>query len=267
MNKLSVFIITYNEENNIRDCLESVKWADEIVVVDAMSTDRTVEICREYTDKIFLEPWQGFGRQKALAFEKTSYPWVLNLDADERVTPELKLEIQKLLSQNDTYEGYFIPMQNYFLGKPMKHSGWYPAYHLRLFHKKDDTIRFNPGHGGVSLNGNVGYLKGMLLHYTHPTVKESLVRMNLNSSIEAAARINRKRVRWYHFFVHPVSTFLGRYFFKKGFLDGIHGLMLALMTSMTKLALYLKVWEAQNLEGANEKLMYESLQMKDIFDR
>lgn len=136
---LSVVIITKNEEDNIRECLESVSWVDEIVVVDSDSKDNTIAICKEYTDKIFInDDWKGFGYQKNLALQQATKDWVLSLDADERITSVLRIEIENVIN-NSAYSAFVIPRQAYFLGKAMKHGGWWPDYVVRLFRRNTFT--------------------------------------------------------------------------------------------------------------------------------
>ena len=133
MKRLSVFIITHNEEKNIKACLESIKWADEIVVVDNDSNDNTIKICKEYTDRIFQEEWKGYAKQKQSALEKTSTDWVFSLDADERLTPELRLEIENTLAYKERLkDGYLIPFKSYFGGKWIKHGGWYVGTRITI---------------------------------------------------------------------------------------------------------------------------------------
>jgi len=135
MERISVTVITKNEEKKIRDCLESVRWADEIIVLDSLSTDKTTEICREYTDKVYQRPWPGHIEQKNRAIGFTSNKWVLSLDADERITPELEKEIRALQEGGMEFDGYEIPRLVFYMGKPVMHCGWYPARKLRLFDK------------------------------------------------------------------------------------------------------------------------------------
>ncbi|HLD18382.1 MAG TPA: glycosyltransferase family 2 protein, partial [Candidatus Nanoarchaeia archaeon] len=154
MQKISVTIITLNEEANIRACLESVKWADEILVSDSGSSDRTVEICKEYGAKVFNDVWLGFGKQKNLIAGRARNNWILNIDADERVTPELKKEIEEVLNNGDC-EGYNIPRKNFFSNKWIRHCGWYPDYNLRLYRR--DKGRFNERnvHEAVQIDGKI----------------------------------------------------------------------------------------------------------------
>ncbi|MFZ5518314.1 MAG: glycosyltransferase family 2 protein [Candidatus Zhuqueibacterota bacterium] len=249
MKKLSVIVITRNEEKNIRDCLESVRWADEIIVVDARSSDATAELCKEFTERIFVRDWPGFAAQKQFALDQAKFDWVLSIDADERATPALQRDIRTVLSdENEAPDGYYIPRLSYFLGKKIMHSGWYPGYQLRLFRRDRTKVSASRVHEGFLVDGRVGYLQNDLLHFTHPSVEESLNRMNRYSSLEALDRFERKKtkqVRWYDFIIHPFSAFARQFFVHQGFRDGIQGFILALISGTVKMALYMKLWELQ----------------------
>jgi glycosyltransferase involved in cell wall biosynthesis len=164
--KLSICIITYNEEENIRDCLESVKWAEEIIVVDSFSNDKTVAICQEYTNKIIQRPWPGHIEQKNFALEQAAQPWILCLDADERLSPLATEEVIREVSQeNNLYHGFFFPRHSYYLGRWINHGGWYPDYKLRLAKKGKARWGGRNPHDKLILDGKSQYLKGeILLH-------------------------------------------------------------------------------------------------------
>jgi glycosyltransferase involved in cell wall biosynthesis len=240
MAKLSVIVITKNEEENIRDCLESVKWADEIIIVDSFSHDKTVEIAKEYTDKIFQKKWIGYGGQKNLALEKATGEWVLNIDADERVTKELAGEIKEAL-QEKQYDGYYISNKAYFLGKWMRHSGWYPDYHLRLFKRERGKFNERIVHEAVQVEGKKDYLKGSIEHFTAKSVGEYLRRLDKYARLTIEGR--ERRAGWYRVFFHPPFTFFKMYIIKRGFLDGIHGLILAFCHSYYTFNKYARLWE------------------------
>ena len=175
---LSVIIITKEEEKNIGSCLDSVLWADEVVVVDAFSQDRTVAVCQEKGVRVFRRAWDGFVQQKRFALEKVKGPWVLSLDADERVTEGLKQEIRSILLSGDAAcDGYAIPRRSYFLGKWIKHGGWYPGYQLRLFRKTKVRLPERRVHEGFVVDGRVGHLRGDILHNTYPTMGHMLEKM------------------------------------------------------------------------------------------
>lgn len=260
MPKLSVTIITLNEEHDIRECLESVLWADEILVVDAYSTDRTVEICREVTHRVYRKPWQGFAPQKEFALEQAIHPWVLSIDADERVSPELRREIEDLLVTEPVHDGYAIPRRSYFLGKWIKHGGWYPGYQLRLFRRERARLSDVLVHEGFLVDGSVGRLHGDIIHLTHRNLEESFAKLNSYSTLEAMGKSSGRRVRWYDLVSHPLSAFMVRFIARRGFLDGIHGFMMALVAAMVKMAIYMKTWELQRRnEHAHEAVVTSSL--------
>lgn len=242
MAKISVIIITKNEEENIRDCLESVKWADEIIIVDSFSNDKTVETAKEYTDKIFQREWMGYGKQKNFALEKATREWVLNIDADERVTEGLAQEIKEAI-QREPCAGYYIPNRAYFLGKWIRHSGWYPDYHLRLFKKGKGRFNERMVHEAVEVSGKKDYLKGSIEHFTAKSIGEYLNRMDKYAKLTIEEKGGR--AGWCQVFFHPPFTFLKMYVIKRGFLDGIPGLILALCHSYYTFSKYARLWEKQ----------------------
>jgi glycosyltransferase involved in cell wall biosynthesis len=249
MKKISVAVITKNEEQNIRDCLESVRWADEVVVVDSGSTDGTIQICREFQARIYVEEWKGFSRQKNSALEKTRNEWVLSLDADERVTPELQGEIETTLGRNPLCDGYFIARKNFFLNRWIKHCGWYPDYNLRLFRKDRGRFRERAVHERVELKGKAGYLKNPLEHKTYQSVSDFLERMDRYSTL--AAREMYREGRRYHFFdafFRPPFTFLQMYLIRAGFLEGYLGFLLSVLYSFYTFAKYSKLKEFRENE-------------------
>ncbi|MCL6629581.1 MAG: glycosyltransferase family 2 protein, partial [Armatimonadetes bacterium] len=171
---VSVAIITFNEEANIRRCLESVKWADEIVVVDSGSTDSTLEICKEYDCRVFNHIWEGYAQQKNYAISQTNCEWILSLDADEEVTAELAQEIQAAVSSGRA-DAYFMPRMNLFLGKWMRHGGWYPDEQLRLFKNGSAEFKLVPLHEHAVLrdqSARTSHLSNPLRHYTYPTIRD-----------------------------------------------------------------------------------------------
>ena len=249
METISVIIITQNEADQIRECLKSVTWADEIIVVDGGSTDNTVALCREYTSHVLENPWPGYARQKQFALDHATRSWVLSIDSDERVSDPLMNEIKDILKNpSPQIDGYYMPRLSTFLGKPIRHGGWYPGYQLRLFRREKTTVRQSRVHEGFLVDGQCGHLKNDLLHYTHHTIEASLSRMNRYSSLEAEDRWESgrgRRVAWLEILTHPLSAFLRQFIHLRGFKDGMHGFILAVVTSMVKMALYLKLWERQ----------------------
>jgi glycosyltransferase involved in cell wall biosynthesis len=243
---LSVIIITHNEEKNISACLKSVKWADEIVVVDSFSTDDTKKLAEQFGTKIFQIKWQGYGKQKNYALSKTSMDWILSLDADERVTPELAEEIQKIMQkvQNPQVDGYQICRKAYFLGKWIRHSGWYPDYCLRLFRSGKGVFAEKQVHEYVELNGRIGRLKGTILHYTDDNLNHYLSKCCQYTTLAAdELRAKNKKISLGDLIVRPLFIFLKMYVLKKGFLDGMHGFILAVLSSFYVFIKYAKLWE------------------------
>ena len=245
MSKLSVIIITYNEEENIKDCLESVNWSNEIVIVDSFSSDKTVEIARKFTPKVFQNKWTNFSEQKNLALEKTNNEWVLNIDADERATLELKEEILTILnSEFQSFNGYYIPRRNHYLGKWIRHCGWYPDYKLRLFRKGKGKFNRRLIHESVVVEGRTGYLKSCLNHYSYKNLSDHLSRINKFSSLAAEEMFgDGKRAKVFDLLFRPLIRFVKMYLINRGYLDGIYGLIVSVMGSFYVFAKYLKLWE------------------------
>jgi glycosyltransferase involved in cell wall biosynthesis len=245
MEKLSVIVITRDEEYNIVECLESVKWVDEIVVVDDFSRDATVEIARRYTDLIFQRKLDGYGRQKNFAIGKATNNWILNIDADERVTLELSEEIRALLGGNkQLLAGYELPYKVFFGSQWIRHGGWYPEYHLRLFQKDKGQFKERLVHEGVEVSGSVGRLQHFVEHYTYRSVSDFIKRMNRYSKLSAEFYYEEgRRVGWVETAFRAWFTFVQMYFLKRGFLDGATGLQLAVLYAFYTFVKYAKLQE------------------------
>jgi glycosyltransferase involved in cell wall biosynthesis len=249
---VSIIIIAGNEENNIEDCLRSVLWSDDIVVVNSCSKDRTVEYAKKYTDRVFLKEWEGYAKQKAYSLSLARNKWVLSIDADERVTKELKDEIASILRSENVFDGYFIPRRNYFLGKWIKSCGWYPGYQLRFFIREKTTLTDRKVHEGFVVDGLTGHLKGDLIHYTHPNIEYIISKINEYSSLQAEEKCVRKKSRWYNIIINPLIAFLQHFFLRKGFTDGIHGFLVSIIHALTNLLTYIKIWEIQNVKKKHQ---------------
>ncbi|MFH1096144.1 MAG: glycosyltransferase family 2 protein [Candidatus Desantisbacteria bacterium] len=240
---ISVIIITHNEEKNILACLSSVKWANELLVVDAVSTDNTKKLAEEFGAKVFQAEWQGYGKQKNYALSLANGDWILSLDADERVTPELAEEIQAVV-QNSQMDGYQISRKAYFLCKWIRHSGWYPDYCLRLFRK--DKARFveKPVHEFVELDGKRDQLKGALLHYTDTCLEHYLHKLCCYTTLAANELVTKnKKASLGDIIIRPLFIFIKMYILKKGWMDGMHGFILAVLSSFYVFVKYAKLWE------------------------
>lgn len=242
---LSVIIITKNEGHQIKDCLESVHFADEIIVLDSGSTDNTAEVCKLHTEKFYVtDDWPGFGPQKQRALDKSSGDWVLSIDADERVTPELKEEILKAMSDPNSANGYYLPRLSYVCGRPIKHGGWYPDYIIRFFKKSKGHFTKALVHEKILIEGEVGYFKNPLIHYTYDSYEQLIDKFNNYSSLGAKNLYKdnlSKNSGLMSAIVRGVSAFLKSYVFKLGFLDGKMGFVLAFSSAETAYYKYLKL--------------------------
>lgn len=244
-NKISAVIITGNEENNIKDCLKSAQWADEIIVVDSESTDATVKIAKEFTDKVFIHKWEGYAKQKSFAISKANNEWILSLDADERVTKSLANEIENYDLQNSKYDAFKIRRENYFIGKKISYCGWGKDFQLRLFRKSKTKLNNKLVHEGFIVDGQIGALKNVVQHYSYKNFNDGFLKINEYSSLEALEKYKRKKVSTLRILFYPVLAFLQHYFIRKGIKDGKHGLMVSLMHAVTKLQVQMKIWEIQ----------------------
>lgn len=249
MNKISVIIITKNESQNITECLQSVQWADEIIVVDSGSNDDTVSIAKRFTDKVYFHEWNGFAEQKSFALGKAENEWVLSIDADERVTEKLKSEILEM--ELSGFDGYRIKRDNFFLGKLIRGCGWGNDYQLRLFRKSKTKLTNRLVHEGFEVEGKIGKLKNSMLHYSYRNFADAISKINHYSTLEAIEKQNRKKVNSFTILLTPVFAFLQHFFLRKGFIDGIYGLFVSIMHAITKLQVQLKIWELNNQKKNN----------------
>ncbi len=243
--KLSVYVLTYNEQAKIRDCLQSVTWADEIVVLDSFSTDRTVEICQNYTHRIIEKEFSGFGKLRNFAVEQCANDWILSVDADERVTPELREEILSKLADTPDADAYFIPRKSHFLNHWVRHCGWYPDYRQpQLFDRRKMKYREQLVHEGFDVSGKVAHLREHIIQYPFLNLEEFLKKMDRYSSLRAED-IAREGAKFHisQILTHPAAMFLRMYFLKLGFLDGKVGLILSLLYAYYTMLKYSKLWE------------------------
>lgn len=244
---LSVVVITKNEEENIGECLESARFADEIIVVDDESTDRTREIVARYTDKIFSRKMENEGRHRNWAYAQAKNDWVLSIDADERVSPELRAEIASLLSGSPAFKAYGIPRRNYIGSYWLRHGGEYPAPQTRLFLRKEFKYEEAEVHPRAIMEGDTGFLKGDIIHYSHRDLTDYLRSLNGHTSLEAK--------KWFlsgrkvtlgkalsRAFQRTVWTRLIR---KQGYKDGIYGLAVAYFSGVYQIVSYLKYKELE----------------------
>ena len=253
MEKLSVTIITLNEEDNIRDALESVKWADEIVVVDSGSTDRTVEICKEFTDKVYHQDWLGMNGQKAFAKGQARCEWLLNIDADERVSDELAAEIKAVLESGSEIDGFFVPRRVHYLGRWINHSGWYPDHKLRLFKMDKGRWAGTDPHDKVVVSGKTSYLKADLYHYTYKNIENFVNVVNSFTTVAAVEYEKKgKGCGFINIVLRPVFTFFKKYFLKQGVRDGLPGFFISASSAYYVFLKYVKLWELKNIKTGKE---------------
>ncbi|MBM4056175.1 MAG: glycosyltransferase family 2 protein [Planctomycetes bacterium] len=247
---VSVCIITFNEEARIRDCLESVKWAGEIIVVDSLSTDKTVDICKEYTDRVYQRQWGGNIDQKNYTIGLATKDWLLCLDADERLSPELTREIQDVLKNPGTTDGFLFPRRSCYLGRWIFHGDWYPDYQLRLFKRGCGTWQGTNPHGRVIIEGKTRYLRHDLYHFNYKNLSHQLRTIDNYSDVFAGIMIDRdKDFSLFQLVLRPVYKFLKVYIMKRGFLDGLPGFILAITNSFYIFVKYVKLWERTRRNG------------------
>jgi glycosyltransferase involved in cell wall biosynthesis len=256
---LSVVLITQNEEGNLPRTLESVMplvrdGKGEIIVVDSGSTDRTVEIAQSYGAKVIVEVWKGFAAQKNSAMEKASMDWVLQLDADEALEPSLASEMEIKLKGSATVSGFWIPRKNFFLGRWIRHGGFYPDPKLRLIRRGAGRFEEYGAHPTIKVNGPTGKLSHALLHDAYPTLRGYIDHMNSYSSMGAEVVVAKRhrRFSFTNIVIRPLLTFIYNYFFRLGFLDGREGLLLHLYHSAYVSWKYAKAWELSRRNAASK---------------
>ncbi|MEE9258783.1 MAG: glycosyltransferase family 2 protein [Nitrospinaceae bacterium] len=250
MEKLSVTIITRNEEKNIERCLKSVGWADEIVVLDTFSSDKTVDICRRYTDRVFQDDWHGYGKQKNLCAARTRNRWVLNVDADEEISPACAEEIQKELERGPEHPLYYFPRKNFFGGRWVRYAGWYPDMISRLYDKTRVSFTEPLVHEDLMPNENAGRFEEALLHYSFEGMEDYIARQNRYSSLYAQERVeNHWRAGWTHLYLRPPLVFLKTFFLRQGFREGFLGMFLSLSMAYYTFLKYAKTHSNTKKEG------------------
>lgn len=253
--QISACIICHNEEETIERCLESVKWVDDIVVVDSMSTDRTCEIAKAYTDRIIKRDWPGYAAQKNFALKNAKGEWVLSLDADEAVSKGLRKEILEEISKTDALDGYRIPRRSFYQGRWINHSGYYPDRQLRLFRRDRGEWVGGRVHERMTVNGRVGVLKHDILHYPYGGgIMGQLKTINSFSTLLARDMFDRgRRFHLALLFSRPFLKFLEVYVLKKGFLDGLPGLIIAVSDAYAMFVRYVKLREIESGFGTGRE--------------
>jgi FkbM family methyltransferase len=251
---IAAVVITKDEERNIAACLGSLKWVDEVIVVDAESTDRTVELARAYTPKVFVRAWPGYGPQKNFAMDHATADWILIVDADERVSDELREEIQALLQKPGPAIAYRIPRRNFYYGCWIQGAGQYPDPQLRLVRRGYGKYDDLPVHEHLEVEGPIGDLRGHLDHLTHPTVVSHELKIERYSTLAAEDRIRhgKPEAAWYHLIVNPAWAFVKFYLFRRGYRDGLPGLIVSGFSAAYFLLKYAKLWERARTPSRTE---------------
>jgi len=255
MSRISVYILTYNEEEKIEEAIQTVTWADEIVIIDSFSTDSTVEICRRYTDKIVQLEFEGFGKLRIDALANTSFGWIFSLDADERCTPEAADEIKRIISGSDSADAYYVPRRNYFMGRWIKHSGWYPDYRQpQLFRRGAVEYHDDMVHEGYTVHGSVGYLKSDIWQFPYRDLSQLIDKMQNYTTLGAQKLADKGRKSGMgSAFIHGSWAFVRTYFFKLGILDGWPGFIIALSGFEGTFYRYAKLAERERNKDPHRK--------------
>ena len=251
--KLSVTVITRDEEAQIGACLESVGWADEIVIVDTGSADRTLEICRKYTPYVETHPWEGYAAAKNAAIERATGDWILSLDADERVSAGLHEEIAALRRQSPDLlaDGYAIPRRNYLWGRWLRYGGLYPDYQIRLFKRSRGCFKARRVHESVQIDGRVQRLRQPLEHYSYQRLGDVIQRLDRYTDLAALdLREQGRPFRVTALVTRPLGRFLRNYVLKQGFRDGIPGLIMAVSYAYSVFSREAKLWELTRLAAS-----------------
>jgi glycosyltransferase involved in cell wall biosynthesis len=242
--RLTATIVTLNEERNMARAIESLHCADEVVVVDSGSTDRTREIAAGLGARVIEEPWRGYAEQKNFAAASAENDWILSIDADESITEELAAEILTLKNNGVRFDGYSFPRLAQYLGRWIRHGGWYPDRKVRLYDRRKAEWVGEYVHESVRVNGTTGQLDGNLLHYTCASLTEHLRTLDRYTSLAAREVVARKKaVTMRRLTVDPAWTFFRTYVLQRGFLDGRQGLAIAWMAALYTFLKYAKACE------------------------
>jgi len=243
--KISAVIITFNEEKRLEGALKSLAGiADEIIVVDSFSSDDTVRIAHRYTNHVIQRKWTNYADQKNFANEKASHPWILSLDADERLSPKLREEMLRIKKEETDCSGFSMPRQVFYLGRWIRHSGWYPDRKIRLFRKDKALWEGEYVHESLVIEGRIQKLKGSLHHFTYRNIHDHIARINAFSDLGAQKLYaQRKKSHWYHLAFLPFFRFAKCYFLRAGFLDGFAGVVISVLDGYTVFVRYAKLRE------------------------
>lgn len=242
---ISLVVITLNEEKNIERCLRSVPWASEIIVLDSYSQDNTVPLAHNLGARVYQEKWKGYGRQKASAVEKAKNDWILSLDADEALSPELAREIAERWPKYNSMKGYLIPRKSFYLGKWIDHGGWYPDYQLRFFHRSSAQWSSQGIHEKVQVLQEEK-LKNNIFHWVFDDISDQVHTNDKYSSLQAQSLASEvKSFSIFKLISKPPIKFIENYFWKLGILDGLPGFIIAVSSSYSVFLKWAKLWEIE----------------------
>jgi glycosyltransferase involved in cell wall biosynthesis len=250
---ISVYVLTYNNRRTIEQCLKSLNWAEELVIVDSFSTDGTYEICLQYTKGVYRRKWPGHCDQYQYAADLTTHEWIMFVDADEEVPPELAEEIRRTLDGDGKgFDGFLVYRRTYYLGRWVQYGGWYPDCEIRLYRRNKG--RWEGGlHAKVAVDGKVGSLKNEYLHYTYRDISDQIQTIDKYSRISAEDLAKGgEKFSLFKLLFHPPFRFIKEYFFKSGFRDGLPGLIIIVSTMFYVFMKYAKLWELTNSKKEND---------------
>ena len=258
MGKVSVVISAFNEEKKIKACLESAKWADEIIVVDNSSYDKTADIAKKFTKRVYIQKNdpEKIDLQKNFGIQKATGDWIFILDADEIITPELESEIRQVIS-NDSVAGFWVPRKNMIFNKWIQHSGWYPDYQLRLFRQGKGKYESQHYHEPLTVSGTTEKLTAHLVHHNYESVAQFLHKNLETYAPNEADELLRKGYSFHYLDVirFPLKEFISRYFARQGYKDGLHGLVLSLLMAVYHFVIFLYLWEKKSfIEVSSEEV-------------
>lgn len=242
-NKITAIIPTLNEEIHIEEAIKSVRFADEIIVIDSFSTDKTVELAKKHNVTLIQRVFDDFSTQKNFAIDKAKHDWIYILDADERVTPELEKEILEVVEKPKEFVGFYIRRTFYFMGKKIKYSGWQRDKVIRIFSKKYCRYNGSPVHEKIKTDGKIGFLKNKITHYSYRSFNHYIAKLNHYSDLRAKELHQKgKKVTLFHVLVKPIARFVIHYVIRLGFLDGFVGFVIAKTQAYGVLTRYIKLW-------------------------
>jgi glycosyltransferase involved in cell wall biosynthesis len=242
--KITATVITFNEAANIAAALESLSWADEIVVVDSESTDDTVAIARRFTERVIVRRWPGYIAQKNFAAEQAAHDWIFSLDADERVTSDLAREVREVLQPDPPVHGFRVPRVTFHLGRWIRSTDWYPDYQLRLYDRRHARWAGRYVHESVKVDGPIGRLRSELQHYAYRDVSHHLRSMDRYTTLAARQMYDDgRRAGWFAVLIHPRLAFFRNYVLRGGFRDGMPGLIISAMNAYYVGLKFAKLWE------------------------